>query len=63
MNTRTAELRRLMRAHDISAREAGELIGRAAKTVRDWRCTTDEARVIPEHTLAVLKLKLAERNA
>jgi hypothetical protein len=62
MNARTAELRQLMRTHQLTAREAGKLIGRTAQTVRNWRCRTDDARTIPEHTLAVLKQRIAERE-
>lgn len=49
-----------MREHDLTARQVGEMLGRTAHTVRVWR-SKYEQRVIPEHTLAFLRMKIAER--
>ena len=56
---RTKELDQLMRTHNLTARQAGALIGRDAKTVRNWRSSAD--RTIPEHALQLLRAKLAAR--
>lgn len=59
--TRTNELDRLMRDKRMTARQIGALVGRSAKTVRNWRSSRD--RTIPEHTLVALRAKLAEGEA
>lgn len=61
MHERTTALRQLMARRGISARQAGEIVGRTEKTVRMWRCRTGE-RVIPEHTLEILDLKTRVRE-
>lgn len=60
MNTRTKQLDALMKEHGLTARQVGEMIGRTAHTVRVWR-SKYEHRVIPEHTLSHLLVKIAER--
>ncbi|WP_036041572.1 helix-turn-helix domain-containing protein [Bradyrhizobium yuanmingense] len=60
MTSRTQELDILMREHDLTARQVGEMLGRTPHTVRVWR-SKYEQRVIPEHTLAFLRMKIAER--
>lgn len=58
MNSRTKELDSLMREHGKTARQVGELLGRTPHTVRVWRSRSTD-RIIPEHTLEVLRMKLA----
>jgi hypothetical protein len=60
MSTRTQQLDALMKKHSLTAREVGDLIGREPHTVRCWRSAW-EGRVIPEHTLEVLKMKIEAR--
>jgi len=60
--SRTEELNSIMVEHRLTARQVGELVGREAHTVRCWRSAWAD-RAIPEHTLAVLKMKLAEAKA
>lgn len=62
MNSRTKELDSLMREHGKTARQVGELLGRTPHTVRVWRSRTAD-RIIPEHTLEVLRMKLARGEA
>lgn len=61
MTTRTNELDALMRQHALTARQVGEILNRKPHTVRVWRSRYAE-RTIPDHTLQVLKMKLAERG-
>ncbi|HDR9259593.1 TPA: hypothetical protein QDB21_005615 [Burkholderia vietnamiensis] len=56
MNKRTARLKEIMAEHELNAPAVGRLLDRSAQTVRIWRC---EAKIIPEHTLAVLEQKVA----
>lgn len=58
MNSRTAKLRELMSAHNLNDDTVAELIGRKPHTVTIWR-SRKARRTIPEHTLALLELKLA----
>ena len=60
MHERTKQLDDLMRDHDLTARDVGEMLDRTPHTVRVWRSKYD-ARVIPPHALEVLRLKLAAR--
>lgn len=53
---RTTELFKIMADNNLSAEVVGALVGRTEQTVRIWRNGT---KVIPEHTLAVLKMKVA----
>jgi len=59
---RTARLLHLMKEHQLSSEDVGGMLTRSAHTVRCWRCQW-EARTIPEHTLAVLEMKIVERGA
>lgn len=59
MTNRTEQLHKLMADHGLTAEQVGKLLNRSAQTVRIWRCQSD-GRTIPEHTLEVLKLKLAQ---
>lgn len=60
MHERTKQLDALMRDHDLTARDVGEMLGRTAHTIRVWR-SSYEARVIPVIALELLKFKLAAR--
>jgi hypothetical protein len=60
MIERTKKLRKLMAAHKLSAKDTGAILNRSASTVRIWRCK-DTQRPIPDHALALLESKLAER--
>lgn len=55
---RTQRLITLMKEHDVTPKEVGELLGRTPQTVRVWR-SAYELRTIPEHTLDALELKLS----
>ena len=44
-----------MEQHKLNAPAVGRLLDRSAQTVRMWRC---ESKIIPEHTLTVLELKV-----
>lgn len=57
MHARTHELDALMKAHKLTAPKVGKLLGRDAHTVRCWRSKWED-RIIPEHMLELLKLKL-----
>lgn len=57
MDSRTAELDRIMRDNNMTARQVGNLIGRTPKTVRNWRGS--DARTIPAQALELLRAKLA----
>ena len=57
MHIRTKKLRALMAEHDMYSSDIGRLLERSAQTVRSWRCG---ARIIPQHTLALLELVLAK---
>jgi len=57
VHPRTTVLRQLMDDHKLTAAQVGALIGRKAHTVRVWRSVTED-RIIPEHTLEVLRMKL-----
>jgi len=57
MDNRTAELDRLMREYNMTARQVGRLIGRTPKTVRNWRGSI--GRIIPTQALELLRTKIA----
>ena len=54
--SRAAELDKIMREHDLTARQVGALLNREPHTVREWRCKS--GRQIPALALALLKSKL-----
>lgn len=58
MTTRAEELRQLMADNNLSVADVAELLTRKPMTVRIWRCATGK-RAIPQHSLDLLKLKLA----
>lgn len=61
MTDRTTELDALMRQHNLTARQVGDMLSRTPHTVRCWRCRT-ETNTIPAHALDLLKLKIAARD-
>lgn len=63
MNTRTKTLLDLMAANNLSIAEVAKILNRSPQTVRVWRCKTDRTRIIPEHSLEVLKTKIASLSA
>lgn len=44
-----------MEQHKLNAPAVGRLLDRSAQTVRMWRC---ESKIIPDHTLTALELKV-----
>lgn len=62
MTTRTEQLKELMKTHDLTPEQVGSMLNRSAQTVRIWRCKND-SRQIPEHSLELLKAKLAQAVA
>lgn len=61
MNENTTELLRLIDQHHLSTKDIATMLSRKAQTVRHWRSKTG-FRVIPDHQLELLKLKLANRQ-
>lgn len=61
MNKNTKKLHSLMRQHKLTAADVAGMLGRKVNTVRVWR-VQDTARVIPDDTLQLLAMKLAERK-
>lgn len=62
MHKNTKKLRQLMRKHNVRATEVAELLGREVNTVRVWR-VQETKRVIPNDTLELLALKLADSGS
>ena len=58
MHANTLELIRLIKAHNLSTKSISIILGRKPQTVRHWRSKTG-FRVIPDHQLELLRLKLA----
>ncbi|HEV2680936.1 MAG TPA: helix-turn-helix domain-containing protein [Rhodanobacter sp.] len=58
IDARTERLKTLMAAHKLTPAQVGDMLARSPQTVRCWRCQW-ESRVIPEHTLAVLEMKIS----
>lgn len=61
MNDNTKKLHALMKRHKMTAGEVAAMLGRKPNTVRVWR-VKETARPIPDDTLQLLALKLAERK-
>lgn len=57
MHTRTKELDTIMRVNKLTPTQVGEMLNRTPQTVRVWRAVTED-RIIPEHALEVLRLRL-----
>lgn len=58
MTTRTEQLRDLMKQHGLKPGDVAQLLNRSETTVRIWLCASDN-RNIPEHSLELLKVKVA----
>lgn len=58
MATRNEELRQLMADHGLTVEAVATMLKRKPTTVRIWRCKYDK-RQIPEHSLELLKAKVA----
>lgn len=61
MDKNTKQLHALMRQHKMKAADVAAILGRKVNTVRVWR-VKDTSRPIPDDTLQLLALKLAERK-
>lgn len=61
MHPNTEALHRLMQRNHLKAMDVATMLGRQVNTVRVWRVRETE-RPIPDETLQLLKLKLAERR-
>lgn len=59
MTNRTDQLKTLMAEHSLTPEQVATMLNRSAQTVRIWRCKSD-GRNIPEHTLELLKAKVAK---
>lgn len=57
MNTRTQQLRQLMRQHNLSVKQVAEMLNRTEQTVRIWLCKTENSKTIPQQLLELLELK------
>jgi len=57
MTDRTVALDALMRAHKLTARQVGDMLGRKPHTVRCWRSKW-RGRVIPTIALELLRTRL-----
>jgi DNA-binding transcriptional regulator YiaG len=61
MHTNTERLHTLMQRNKLKAADVATILGREVNTVRVWR-VRDTKRVIPDDTLTVLEVKLAEKR-
>lgn len=62
MHQNTTQLLEIIASNNLTTKDIAELLGRTNQTVRIWR-SKNEGRVIPDHQLELLKLKLAQRKA
>ncbi len=62
MHHNTEQLLKLIDDNKLSTKDVAEMLGRTNQTVRIWRSKTGH-RVIPDHQLELLRLKLASRQA
>ena len=58
MANRTDQLIQLMTDHGLTIEQVAKLLNRSPQTVRIWRCQTDK-RAIPDHSLELLRAKVA----
>lgn len=58
MANRTDQLIELMNDHGLTIDQVAKLLNRSPQTVRIWRCQTDK-RAIPDHSLELLRAKVA----
>lgn len=61
MNTKTKRLKALMKAHDLTVEQVATMTDRSATTVKIWKCK-HPARVIPDHILQLLELKVSKKR-
>lgn len=61
MHTNTEALHKLMQGNKLKAADVAAILGREVNTVRVWR-VRDTKRVIPDETLQLLQMKLAEKR-
>lgn len=61
MNTKTKRLKALMKAHDLTVEQVAAMTDRSATTVKIWKCK-HPARVIPDHLLQLLELKVSKKR-
>jgi DNA-binding transcriptional regulator YiaG len=61
LHTNTEQLLEIITSNNLSTKDIAALLGRTNQTVRIWRSKTGH-RVIPDHQLELLKLKLAKRR-
>ena len=57
---RTHELKKLMERHGLTAKAVAQILNRKPATVFMWR--TGTFKIIPEHTLAVLRNHLEKQS-
>lgn len=62
MHANTEKLHKLMTRYKVDAEQVAELLGREVNTVRVWR-VQETVRPIPADTLALLEMKLKDREA
>lgn len=60
MDRKTLRVRELAAEHNLHLAELGALLGRTRRTARAWM---SGARVIPDHALALLEIRLAQRSS
>lgn len=58
METRTQQLKTIMRESNLSISQVAEMLGKSAGTVAVWRSKSN--RDIPENILQLLKYKIQE---
>lgn len=58
---RTEKLHQVMRDNGMKAADVANMLGRDVNTVRIWR--SKDPRTIPPHSLELLELKLAAKQA
>lgn len=61
MNKRTARLRELMKAHQLTDAQVADILGLSETTVRIYRCKTECSKTIPARALELLELRTADK--
>ncbi len=61
MHTNTEQLLNIIESNNLSTKDVAALLGRTNQTVRIWRSKAGH-RVIPDHQLELLRLKLANSH-
>lgn len=57
MNKRTARLRELMKARELTDAKVADILGLSETTVRIYRCKTECSKTIPARALELLELR------